>query len=112
MKYIVKNSDIVLLGRGGESPDSKGSTGIGWAIEDIAPHKLPSGFGKISDAECVPKLLDYDEVIYVIDGTLNIEIDSVIYQGEAGDVFNLPSGTTVKYSGKNAKFFFVTTPTY
>lgn len=109
MSFIIKGSDIKHEIRGGEK---SGEASIAWAIEDSSPHQLPCGFGTWHEAECVPKTLDYDEVILVLEGTFGIEVDGQKYTAQAGDVINLPMGTSLKYFGTNAKIFFVTTPTY
>jgi len=55
--------------------------------------------------------LTYDEMDYVIDGTLDIIVNGKTYRGTAGDVFYIPRNTTVTFSSPdNAKFFFVTYP--
>jgi len=55
--------------------------------------------------------LTYDEVDYVIEGTLDIIVNGKTYRGTAGDVFYIPRNTTVTFSSPDkAKFFFVTYP--
>lgn len=55
--------------------------------------------------------LKYEEIDYVIDGTLEITVNGKTYRGTAGDVFYLPRDTTITFSSPDkAKFFFVTYP--
>lgn len=55
--------------------------------------------------------LTYDEVDYVVEGTLDIIVNGKTYRGKAGDVFYIPRNTTVTFSSPDkAKFFFVTYP--
>lgn len=55
--------------------------------------------------------LTYEEVDYIVEGTLDIIVNGKTYRGKAGDVFYIPRNTTVTFSTPDkAKFFFVTYP--
>ncbi|MDW7673835.1 MAG: cupin domain-containing protein [Bacillota bacterium] len=55
--------------------------------------------------------LKYEELDYIIEGTLDMIIDGKTYRGKAGDVFYLPKDTRVTFSTPDkVKFFFVTYP--
>lgn len=55
--------------------------------------------------------LKYEELDYIIEGTLDIIVDGKTYRGKPGDVFYLPKDTTITFSSPDkAKFFFVTFP--
>ncbi|NYE58480.1 cupin domain-containing protein [Carboxydothermus ferrireducens] len=55
--------------------------------------------------------LSYEEVDYVLEGTLEIIVNGKTYQGKAGDVFYLPKNTKITFSSPDyAKFFYVTYP--
>lgn len=55
--------------------------------------------------------LKYDEIDYIIDGVLEFTVNGKTYSGKAGDVFFIPSNTTVTFSTPDrVKFFFVTYP--
>lgn len=55
--------------------------------------------------------LKYEEVDYVVEGTLEITVNGKTYRGKAGDVFYIPRDTTVTFSSPDqARFFFVTYP--
>lgn len=69
-----------------------------------------TGFMTVEDSSFSWEL-KYDEIDYVVDGTLDIEVKGKTYRGKAGDVFYIPRNTTVTFSTPdNAKFFFVTYP--
>jgi len=55
--------------------------------------------------------LKYDEIDYVVDGTLEFIVNGKKYTGHPGDVFFIPMNTKVTFSTPNkCKFFFVTYP--
>lgn len=55
--------------------------------------------------------LKYEEMDYIIEGTLEMTVNGKTYRGQAGDVFYLPSNATVTFSSPDkCKFFFVTYP--
>lgn len=55
--------------------------------------------------------LQYEEIDYVIEGTLDISINGKTYRGTSGDVFYLPRGSSIIFSSPDqAKFFYVTYP--
>ena len=55
--------------------------------------------------------LTYDEMDYVIEGTLEFIVNGQKFTGNAGDSFYIPANTHVTFTTPNkAKFFFVTYP--
>lgn len=53
--------------------------------------------------------LDYEEIDYIIEGTLQITIDDKVYTATAGDVLYVPSGSEVVWeSPDRAKMFYIT----
>jgi ethanolamine utilization protein EutQ len=55
--------------------------------------------------------LKYDEIDYVVDGTLEFIVNGKKYTGHPGDVFFIPMNTKVTFSTPDkCKFFFVTYP--
>lgn len=55
--------------------------------------------------------LTYDEIDYIIEGTLEFIVNGKKYTGTAGDVFFIPADTKVTFSAPDkVKFFFVTYP--
>lgn len=56
-------------------------------------------------------MLTYDEVDYIIDGTLEIVIDGRRVVGNKGDIIFIPKDTTIKFSAPDyARFMYVTYP--
>lgn len=55
--------------------------------------------------------LEYDEVDYIIEGTLDIIIDGNTIRGEAGDIIFIPKGSHIEFSTPNkTRFMYVTYP--
>ena len=55
--------------------------------------------------------LNYDEIDYIIDGTLEIIVDGRKVTGNKGDVILIPKGTKIKFSAPNfARFLYVIYP--
>jgi len=74
-----------------------------------SPH-MATGFMTIEDS-AFSWDLKYEELDYVIEGSLDIIVNGKTYRGKAGDVFYIPKNTTVTFSTPDkAKFFFVTYP--
>jgi len=55
--------------------------------------------------------LNYDEIDYVIEGTLNIVINGKSVTANAGELVLIPKGSSIKFSVQNyARFIYVTYP--
>ena len=55
--------------------------------------------------------LNYDEIDYVIEGTLNIVINGKTATANAGELILIPKGSSIKFSVPNyARFIYVTYP--
>ena len=55
--------------------------------------------------------LNYDEIDYVIDGTLEIIIDGKTVTGNRGDILFIPKGSKIQFSAPNfARFMYVVYP--
>lgn len=55
--------------------------------------------------------LDYDEVDYVIEGTLDIIINGKTVSASAGELILIPKGSSIQFSVKDyARFIYVTYP--
>ena len=55
--------------------------------------------------------LTYEEIDYVIEGTLTVTIDGTTYTAHAGDVLFVPSGSKVTWgSPDKARVFYATYP--
>jgi ethanolamine utilization protein EutQ len=55
--------------------------------------------------------MKYEEIDYIVEGTLEFTVDGKTYTGKAGDVFYIPKDTKVTFSTPDrTKFFFVVYP--
>ncbi|MBO3443111.1 cupin domain-containing protein [Clostridium sp. CCUG 7971] len=55
--------------------------------------------------------LNYDEIDYVIEGTLDIVIDGRTVSASAGELILIPKGSSIQFSVKDyARFIYVTYP--
>lgn len=60
---------------------------------------------------CFDWTLKYDEVDYIIEGTLEINIDGRKVVGNAGDIIFIPNNSSIQFCVPNyAKFIYVTYP--
>lgn len=74
-----------------------------------SPH-LAAGFMEI-EKSAFDWTLTYNEIDYVIEGTLDIVVNGKTYRGHAGDVFYIPEGASITFASPDkCKFFYVTTP--
>ncbi|WP_105147202.1 cupin domain-containing protein [Streptococcus suis] len=72
--------------------------------------KMSAGFLTIESSKFAWKL-PYEEIDYVISGTVTIEIDGQTFVAREGDVLFIPSGSDVVWgSPDNAKLFYTTYP--
>lgn len=72
--------------------------------------KISAGFLTIEESS-FPWELTYEEIDYVIEGTLTIEIDGKSYRATEGDIVFVPSGSKVIWSAeKKVKLFYATYP--
>ncbi|MBB6631111.1 cupin domain-containing protein [Clostridium algidicarnis] len=72
--------------------------------------KMSAGFLVIQDSKFDWELT-YEEIDYVIEGTLTVEINEKIYTAYPGDVLFVPSGSKVVWgSPDKARMFYVTYP--
>ncbi|PKM60862.1 MAG: ethanolamine utilization protein [Firmicutes bacterium HGW-Firmicutes-4] len=71
---------------------------------------MATGFLRIEESS-FDWYLGYDELDYVIEGTLDITYNGKTYTGHAGDVIFIPKETAVTFSSPNyCKFFFAAYP--
>jgi ethanolamine utilization protein EutQ len=70
------------------------------------------GFGIMEmDKSTFPWTLNYDEVDYIIEGSLEILIDGRKVVGNAGDAIFIPKGSTIAFSAPDfARFLYVVYP--
>lgn len=71
---------------------------------------LACGFMEMEESE-FEWTLNYDEVDYIIEGTLVIKTGDSEIRGNAGDVIMIPKGSSISFSAPGyVKFFYVTYP--
>ena len=77
------------------------------------PPGFPMSSGVVTIAKGqLPWHLDYDEVVYVIEGELHITAAGELIIASAGDVILITKGSEVIYSSPLwTKFFYITYPT-
>ncbi len=74
-----------------------------------SPH-LATGFMTMEQCS-FPWELKYEEIDYIVEGTLELVINGVTYRGGPGDVFYIPANTKLTFKCPDrVKFFFVTHP--
>ena len=72
--------------------------------------KMSAGFLIIEDSKFEWELT-YEEIDYVIEGTVTVEINGKTYEANAGDVLFVPKGSKVVWGSPNkAKLFYTTYP--
>ena len=71
---------------------------------------MATGFMTIDHSE-FDYTLTYDELDYIVEGTMDITINGKNYIGKQGDVFYIPKDTSITFGSKDScKFFFSTYP--
>jgi len=105
-------TDGVKLFRRDEAQFAPGPNGI-------AAHGLiNAGFSKqmgagvgVFDKCSVEWTLDYDEVLFIIDGKLRLHVAENIYEAVTGDVLWIPAGTAIVYEAEvRTTFFYAVSP--
>lgn len=101
---LVDHRDLAFTSRGGPP----GAAYVARAISDEASPQIGIGFARWEGAEVAWTLL-YDEVIFVIEGCLELRADGQQYRVEPGQLLWLPEGTELVYGG-HALFGYVVHP--
>lgn len=71
---------------------------------------LAAGFMEMDGSE-FEWTLNYDEIDYIIEGTLEIKTGDRKVSGSAGDAIMIPKGSSIRFSAPGyVKFFYVTYP--
>ncbi|MCE4058720.1 hypothetical protein LXM60_00665 [Pandoraea sputorum] len=96
-------ADVVWRAREGA-----GDGALAWA-NGCTGSRLASGLGRWAGGRSAAKTLDYDEVIYVIQGVFGVSLSDGEFSAERGEFLHIKRGTTVTYFGTNAEFVFVVT---
>ena len=115
--YVSKSHDNGLKVVDGKSVKmdvfDTGTPGANVSYQEVVhkeESKVSAGFLTI-DKSRFEWELTYEEIDYVIDGTLTVEIDGKTYTAEAGDVVFVPKNSTVVWGSPNvAHIFYATYP--
>ncbi len=105
-------SDGVKLFRRDEAQFEPGPNGIAahGLINAGFSKRLGAGVGVFEKCS-VKWTLDYDEVLFIIDGKLRLHVAGKIYEAGPGDVLWIPSGTAIVYEATAAtRFFYAVSP--
>ena len=72
--------------------------------------RLGCGVMEIRQSE-FPWTMQYDEIDYVISGTLSVHLDSHVITAAPGEVILIPKGSKIRFAAKDcARFLYVTYP--
>ncbi len=73
--------------------------------------RIMFGIMEMKDGSSFDWTLKYDEVDYIIDGTLEIIVDGKISRAEKGDIIFIPKDTSVTFNTPDeTRFMYVTYP--
>jgi ethanolamine utilization protein EutQ len=98
----------VQLGRFDGAP---GDVGLLDLITSKQSSPMTAGIMSWSAQDSFAWKLDYDEIDYVLEGTLTITIDGRTIEGRTGDVLHIPKGSRVVFGTPNrTRVFYVTYP--
>jgi ethanolamine utilization protein EutQ len=100
----------VMLGRfPGAGPDR--NVGLHDLISGKDKSPMTAGIMSWSKADSFPWSLDYDEIDFVMEGTLALQIDGRTIEGRPGDVLYIPKGSKVVFGTPGrVRVFYVTYP--
>ena len=104
---------VVVRGQSVKLGEFSGAKNVG--LTDVVTGKdrspMTAGFMAWSRADSFPWTLDYDELDYVLEGVLQLEIDGRVLEGRPGDVLYIPRGSKVVFgTPSRTKIFYVTYP--
>lgn len=104
---IAREADIEYSPRIGSEA---GQSELAWAFPPSGDGGLLAGFASWHEGISPLKILDYHEVIMVLEGCFGIEkTDGTRIEAGKGDVIRIEKGTPLKYFGQRAKLFFTIT---
>ena len=90
-------------------PDGSGGNVVA-TVNAAVSRTLGGGIGVFENCN-IPWTVTYDEIIYGIDGVLEIHTEEGIHEVGPGDIMWLPAGTELAYvAGEPARFFFAVSP--
>lgn len=72
---------------------------------------MTAGFMSFGRADAFAWRLDYDEIDYVLEGTLHLTVEGRVIEGKSGDVLYVPKGTSLVFgTPSRTRVFYVTYP--
>jgi ethanolamine utilization protein EutQ len=97
------------------TPFDCGKAGAQVFIQDVFSHaespRLGSGIMEMRGGSSFDWTLKYDEIDYIIDGTLDIHIDGRKVTARAGDILLIPKNSSITFSTPDhTRFMYVTYP--
>jgi ethanolamine utilization protein EutQ len=105
---LVRGKSVTMEVLDTGTPSAKASFRQVIGAGDDGSH-VGAGFLEIDDSSFEWVMEGYEEIDYVIEGTLTVSIDGRTFTAKPGDVFFVPSGAKVVWgSPDNAKVFFAT----
>jgi len=105
---VMRESDMPYSGL-----DGAHAMELARVVTEAATTNLGGGFIRYqnADGELADWTLTYDEVLYVIEGVLEVISNGESFVARAGEAMVIPKGATVTYRGaKGTKVFFVLQP--
>ena len=117
VKNIDRNSGVITVKAATVIPEKfdTGKAGDAVFLSDVVSleesPRIMFGIMEIKDGSSFDWTLNYDEVDYVIDGTLEIIVDSRTSRAERGEIIFIPKNTAVTFKTPDAtRFMYVTYP--
>jgi len=101
---MYRGNDLDLTVKGGSGGN------VVATVNCAVSRTLGGGIGVFENCD-IPWTVTYDEILYGIDGVMEIHTEEGIHEVGAGDIMWLPAGTALRYVAKApAKFFFAVAP--
>ncbi len=116
-KHVDQASGVIAVRAAAVNPPpfDTGHTGAKVFIQDVFSRaespRLGAGIMEMRDGSSFDWTLKYDEIDYIIDGTLDIRIGDRTVTAKAGDILLIPKNSSITFSTPNAtRFMYVTYP--
>ena len=87
----------------------------GSSIAEVLPAtgdtKMSCGIHELSASETIVEIAPVDDVLYILEGEIEIDSDGIVQKYQAGDFAYLRAGARQKFTVRNrVKHFYVTYP--
>jgi ethanolamine utilization protein EutQ len=87
-----------------------GTTSIARVIDILISQHMGGGIEYLEDAT-IEWTVTYDEILFILEGPLTIELADGRHECDVGDIVWLPAGTSLKYiARKRAAYFYALYP--